>query len=60
MKDYSVGGSTCGKGIKGKDAVDGLHTLIQNKTKKLLAIALSGAGRRLRGRDGGGDLDNIQ
>jgi hypothetical protein len=33
--------------------VDGLH--IQNRTKKPLAIALSGAERGLRGRDGGSD-----
>jgi hypothetical protein len=33
--------------------VDGLCILIQNRTKKLLAIALSGVGKELRGRDGG-------
>jgi hypothetical protein len=32
---------------------DGLHILIENKTKKPLAPALIGAGRRLRGRNGG-------
>jgi hypothetical protein len=40
--------------------VDGLHILIQNRSKKPLAVALSGAGRWLRGRDGGGDLTNVQ
>jgi hypothetical protein len=38
--------------------VDGLH--IRNRTKKPLAIALSGAGRGPRGRDIGGDLTNVQ
>jgi hypothetical protein len=33
--------------------VDGLHTLIGNRTKKPLAIALSEVGRELRGRDVG-------
>jgi hypothetical protein len=40
--------------------VDGLHILIRNRTKKPLAIALSGAGRGSRGRDDGGDVTNIQ
>jgi hypothetical protein len=40
--------------------VDGLHTLIQNRTKKPLAIALSGAGTGLRSRDSGGDLTNVK
>jgi hypothetical protein len=40
--------------------VNGLHILIRNKTKKPLAIALSGVGRRLRGRDSGGDRTNVQ
>jgi hypothetical protein len=35
---------------------DGLHIFIQNRTMKSLAIALSGAGRRSRGRDSGGNL----
>jgi hypothetical protein len=39
---------------------DGFHILIRNRTKKPLAIALSGAGRGLRGRDGGSELTNIQ
>jgi hypothetical protein len=33
--------------------VDGLHTLIQNRTTKPLAIALGGVGRESRGRNGG-------
>jgi hypothetical protein len=40
--------------------VDGLHILTQNRTKKPLAIVLSGVGRGRRGRDGGGDLTNVQ
>jgi hypothetical protein len=39
---------------------DGLHILIWNGTKKLLAIALSGAGRGLRGKDDGGNESNEQ
>jgi hypothetical protein len=38
--------------------VDGLHILIWNKTKK--PLALSGAGREQRKRDGRGDLTNVQ
>jgi hypothetical protein len=38
--------------------VDGLH--IQNRTKKSLAIVLSGAERGPRGRYGWGDLTNVQ
>jgi hypothetical protein len=38
--------------------VGGLHTLIQNRIMKPLAIAWSGAGRRPRERDIGGDLNN--
>jgi hypothetical protein len=34
--------------------VDGLHILTHNRTIKPLVIALSGAGRRLMGRDGEG------
>jgi hypothetical protein len=37
--------------------VDGLHI---PRTKKPLAIALSGEGRGLRGRNDGGDLTNVQ
>jgi hypothetical protein len=40
--------------------VDGLHILIQNRTKKPLAIGLSGVGNESRGRDIGGDLTNLQ
>jgi hypothetical protein len=40
--------------------VDGLRTLIQNRTKKPLTIVLSGTGWESRGRDGGGDLTNVQ
>jgi hypothetical protein len=40
--------------------VDGLHIPIWNRTKKPLAIALSGVGRRLRGRDSGGNVNNVQ
>jgi hypothetical protein len=34
--------------------------LDEKRPKKLLGIALSGVGRRLRGRDRGGDLTNVQ
>jgi hypothetical protein len=34
--------------------------LQQNRTKKPLATALSGAGRGLRGRDGKSELTNVQ
>jgi hypothetical protein len=40
--------------------IDGLHIHIQNRTMKIPAIALNGAGRELRGkgsRDGGGNLN---
>jgi hypothetical protein len=40
--------------------VDRLHIPIRNTTNKPLAIALSGAGRGLIGRDDGGDVTNIQ
>jgi hypothetical protein len=40
--------------------VDGLHLPIWNKTKKPLEIALSGIGRGLRGRDDGGNVNNVQ
>jgi hypothetical protein len=39
---------------------DGPHIPIWNRTKKLFAIALSGAGRGLRGRDDGGNVNNVQ
>jgi hypothetical protein len=32
----------------------------RNRTKKPLAIALSGAGRGLRGRDNGSNVNNVQ
>jgi hypothetical protein len=35
---------------------DGLHIAIRNRTRKPLAIALSGERRRLRGRDDGGNV----
>jgi hypothetical protein len=40
--------------------VDGLHILVLNKTKKTLAIAFSGMGRALMGREDGDDLTNVQ
>jgi hypothetical protein len=40
--------------------VDRLHILVQNTTMKPLLIVLSGAGRESRGRDGRGDLTNVQ
>jgi hypothetical protein len=40
--------------------VDGLHTSICNRTKKPLAIALSGLGRGLMGRDDGDNVNNTQ
>jgi hypothetical protein len=39
--------------------VDGLDTPIRNRTKKPLAVTLSGAGRRLRGRCDGGNVTNV-
>jgi hypothetical protein len=39
--------------------VDGLHIPIWNRTRKTHAIALSGVGRDLRGRDYGGNVTNI-
>jgi hypothetical protein len=40
--------------------VNGLHIPILNRTIKPLAIVLSGGGRVSRGRDGRGDLTNVQ
>jgi hypothetical protein len=40
--------------------VNGFHILTQNRTKKSLAMVLSGAWRGQRGRDSGDDLTNIQ
>jgi hypothetical protein len=45
------------KEIKVRDMVDGLQILVGNRTKKPVAITLSGAGR---GRDGRGYLINVQ
>jgi hypothetical protein len=39
--------------------VDGLHIPIWNRTKKPLAIALSGVERGLKGRAYGGDITNV-
>jgi hypothetical protein len=49
----------------GKDAWsrlrwDRFHKPIWNRTKMPLAIALNGAGRGLRGRDNGGNVNNVQ
>jgi hypothetical protein len=40
--------------------VDGFHIPIWNRTKKPLAIALSGLERGLRGRDDKGNATNVQ
>jgi hypothetical protein len=40
--------------------LEGLHIPIRNRTKKPLGIALSGVGRRLRGRDDGGSINSVQ
>jgi hypothetical protein len=40
--------------------VDGLHIPIWNRAMKLLAIALSGVSRSLRGRDDEGNVTNVQ
>jgi hypothetical protein len=39
---------------------DGLHIPMWNRTKKPFAIALSRMGRGLRGRDDGGNVNNVQ
>jgi hypothetical protein len=39
--------------------VDGCHIPIRNRTKKPLAIASSGKGRGLRGREDGGNVNNV-
>jgi hypothetical protein len=46
--------------MKEGNMVDGFHTPIWNRTKKPLAIALSGAGMGLKGRGDGGDVTNVQ
>jgi hypothetical protein len=40
--------------------VDGLHILMWNRTKKPFAITLSRVGKGVKGREGGGDLNNVQ
>jgi hypothetical protein len=40
--------------------VDGLHIPKWDRTNKPLAIALRGAGRGLRGRDDGSNVNNVQ
>jgi hypothetical protein len=59
-----VGTSGNGKGgwkrLRWGYMVDGLHILTWNWTKKPLAIASSGAGRGLRGRNDGSDITQIQ
>jgi hypothetical protein len=40
--------------------VEGLHINIQNRTIKSFAIALSGAGRRLKKGNSGSNLTNVQ
>jgi hypothetical protein len=40
--------------------VDGLHIPTWKRTKKPLAIAVSGVGKALRGRDDGGNINNVQ
>jgi hypothetical protein len=47
------------KEINVRDMVDGLHIHVQNRPKKSLAIVLSLAGKRSRGRDSGFDLTNV-
>jgi hypothetical protein len=60
-----VEGGTCVKGkserrLRWGYMADRLHILTWNRTKKSLTIALSGAGRMLRGRECKGDLNNLQ
>jgi hypothetical protein len=60
----SVGG-TCGRGnnewwrLKWGNMVDGLYSLMWIRTKKPLAVALSGVGSGVNGREDGGDLTNV-
>jgi hypothetical protein len=49
-----------GRRLRWQYMVAGLHIPRWNRTKKPLAIALSGAGRGLRGRDDGGGVSNAQ
>jgi hypothetical protein len=59
-------GGTSEKGVgewrrlRWENIVVGIYIPIWNGRKKPLAIALSGAGRGLRGRDNGSDLTNVQ
>jgi hypothetical protein len=39
--------------------VDGLYSLMWIRTKKPLAVALSGVGSGVNGREDGGDLTNV-
>jgi hypothetical protein len=61
-----VGGDTCGRGegersrLRWEHMADGLHILMWNQKKKLLAIAFSAAWKVSRGREGVGDLKNTQ
>jgi hypothetical protein len=54
--EIGTGWGSCGRVSGGEEGnmVDGLHMLIQNRTKKPRAVALSGAGSGWRA-DGGGD-----
>jgi hypothetical protein len=60
------GGCTNGRGegelrrLRWWYMVDGLHIPIGNRTRKPLAIALSEVRRRLRGRDDGVNVTNVQ
>jgi hypothetical protein len=48
------------KEIKVRVYENGLHSPMWNKAKKPLAIALNGVWRELRGRDNGGNVNNVQ
>jgi hypothetical protein len=49
-----------GRRLRWQYMIDALHIPIWNRTKKPPAIALSGVGRKLRGRDDGGNVNNVQ
>jgi hypothetical protein len=55
-----VGGGVGIKEIKVRKMIDGLHIFIENRTKKPLAIVLSGTGRGLRGRHSESNLTSVQ
>jgi hypothetical protein len=59
-----VWGDTCGRGrVNEGDEGEGtwlVDFIYLHEIKKSLAIAVSGAGKGLRGRDGGGNLTNVQ